>query len=651
MDRKNITQIFLAGNPNAGKTSLFNQLTGLSQRTANYPGITVEKKSAFITINDTQIELIDLPGTYSLYPNSLDEKVVLDELLQHQEHLNIIVCDSTNLIRGLLLFTQIADFDKPIIMVLNMMDELDKKGMEINIEFLEKEIGVPIFVCNSKKGTGIKELKAYLEKNQFVKCKKTFFKRDLFQLENDIEGLTYFQWHQLIHATQKNALSENIKRLETLDRYNQIENIVQLTIKPTAKSIAQKRNSEKLDKIIMHPIGGYLSLILILFLVFQSIFTFAIIPMDLIDGFGSKLSDFILQLLPNSMLIKMIAEGIIPGITGIVMFVPQIALLFFFITILEESGYMARVVFLMDKMMRFFGLSGKSILPLISGNACAIPAIISTRSISNQKERLITILAIPFTTCSARLPVYIILIALFIPIAYQGLTLLGLYTIGMVSALVFAYILNKIIPSTEKSTLILELPPLRIPSLKNLMISVNNAVKTFISRAGKIIFAFTIILWVMSSFGPKNFKENNFTSNNITLEESFAGKFGKAIEPIFAPLGYDWKIDIALITSFAAREVFVSTLATIYSFNATTTTTSTIKEKLMNQINEKTKQPVFTTAVSASLLVFYIFALQCFSTISAIKIETNTNRWAIYSFILMSLLAYCLSFLTYQILS
>lgn len=642
--------VYLAGNPNAGKTSLFNHLTGLSQRTANYPGITVEKKSAVVQWNQTAFEIVDLPGTYSLYPNSPDEQVVVDELLTQNQDLIIVVCDSTNLLRGLLLYTQIADFDKPVIVVLNMMDELASKGFEIDLAFLEKEIGAPVFVCNSKTGSGVSAIKQYIEEGRYSACRKKFFKKDLFHLDNSAESLTYFQWHQLIQAAPQNALSENIKRLETLDRYNQIEKINQLTTKPTAKSLNRKRKSEQLDKVLMHPVLGYVSFMAILYLVFQSIFTIAAVPMDWIDQTGAYFSHACHSALPDSLLVKMLSDGILPGITGVLMFVPQIALLFFFITILEESGYMARVVFLMDKIMRSFGLSGKSILPLISGNACAIPAILSTRSINNTKERLITILAIPFTTCSARLPVYAILIALIIPLQFQGLALMGLYLIGMLSAFLIAVVLNKIIPDKEPSTLVLELPPLRLPSWKNLGISVRNAIMAFVSRAGKIILAFTIILWVMSSFGPKNFSSGYEINTPIAIEESFAGQFGQTIEPIFKPLGYDWKIDIALITSFAAREVFVSTLATIYSFDESESNAQTIQEKLKSQINPATRQPVFTRAVSASLLVFYIFALQCFSTIGAIKTETNSYRWAAVSFLLMSFIAYGFSFLTFQLL-
>jgi ferrous iron transport protein B len=642
--------IYLAGNPNAGKTSLFNHLTGLNQRTANYPGITVEKKSAQLRWNQTTFEIVDLPGTYSLYPNSPDEKVVIDELLTEKQDLIIVVCDSTNLLRGLLLYTQIADFDKPVIVVLNMMDELASKGYEIDLTFLEKEIGVPVFVCNSKTGEGVSVLKKYIEEGQYRDCSKYFFKKDLFHLNDNAESLTYFQWHQFIQAAPQNALSENIKRLETLDRYNQIEKINQLTTRPTAKSLNRKRKSEQIDKLLMHPVFGYVSFLFILYIVFQSIFTIAAVPMDWIDQTGAYFSTIYRDTFPNSLIVKMLSDGILPGITGVLMFVPQIALLFFFITILEESGYMARVVFLMDKIMRSFGLSGKSILPLISGNACAIPAILSTRSINNTKERLITILAIPFTTCSARLPVYAILIALIIPLQFQGLALMGLYLIGMLSAFLIAVVLNKIIPDKEPSTLILELPPLRLPSLRNSGISVRNAIMAFVSRAGKIILAFTIILWVMSSFGPKNFSSGYGITTPISIEESFAGNFGQTIEPIFKPLGYDWKIDIALITSFAAREVFVSTLATIYSFDENESDAQTIQEKLRRQINEQTQQPVFTTAVSASLLVFYIFALQCFSTIGAIRAETNSYRWAAISFFIMSVIAYTFSFLTYQFL-
>jgi ferrous iron transport protein B len=639
-----VRKIFLIGNPNSGKSSLFNQLTGLNQKIANYPGVTTERKTGFFKLDNASYELIDLPGCYSLYPNSIDEKVVIDELLGNKPDVIIFVADASNLHRSLLLYTQVADFGHPIILVLNMVDELEEKGEVVNASFLESELGCSIFLCNSKKGKGIEVLKKYLITSDFFASKKIFGNQQLFSNYLSSGNLNYASWHEYVQSTPSNAIVENIKRKEVIERYNKIESIISLTVSKTQKAFNRQRFTEKLDKYLMHRYYGFLFLLLILYAVFQTLFTLAQFPMEWLDnGFGF-ISNAINSLDSDSSILKFLSKAVIPGISGVLIFIPQIALLFLMNTFLEESGYMARIVFLLDNWMRRFGMSGKSVLPLLSGNACAIPAIASTKAIPTHKERLITILCIPFMTCSARLPVYTLLISIIIPLKFQGLSLLSLYALGVIFAMIFGWILNKNISSNEKSFLIMELPPYRLPSFKNIYINIKNAVVAFVKVAGKFILTISIVLWFLASFGWQN---NSF--QNAKIEDSFAASIGKTIEPVIKPLGYDWKIGVALVTSFAAREVFVSTLGTLYNIGEEASE-HTMIEKMKSQVYPDTKLPVFTLASGVSLLLFYAFALQCMSTLAAIKKETGTFKWAIISFVLMASLAYSSAFIAFQLL-
>lgn len=639
-----VRKIFLIGNPNSGKSSLFNQLTGLNQKIANYPGVTTERKTGLFKLDNASYELIDLPGCYSLYPNSIDEKVVIDELLGNKPDVIIFVADASNLHRSLLLYTQVADFGHPIILVLNMVDELEEKGEVVNASFLESELGCSIFLCNSKKGKGIDVLKKYLITSDFFASKKIFGNQQLFSNYLSSGNLNYASWHEYVQSTPSNAIVENIKRKEVIERYNEIESIISLTVSKTQKAFNRQRFTEKLDKYLMHRYYGFLFLLLILYAVFQTLFTLAQFPMEWLDnGFGF-ISNAINSLDSDSSILKFLSEAVIPGISGVLIFIPQIALLFLMNTFLEESGYMARIVFLLDNWMRRFGMSGKSVLPLLSGNACAIPAIASTKAIPTHKERLITILCIPFMTCSARLPVYTLLISIIIPLKFQGLSLLSLYALGVIFAMIFGWILNKNISSNEKSFLIMELPPYRLPSFKNIYINIKNAVVAFVKVAGKFILTISIVLWFLASFGWQN---NSI--QNAKIEDSFAASIGKTIEPVIKPLGYDWKIGVALVTSFAAREVFVSTLGTLYNIGEEASE-HTMIEKMKSQVYPDTKLPVFTLASGVSLLLFYAFALQCMSTLAAIKKETGTFKWAIISFVLMASLAYSSAFIAFQLL-
>lgn len=638
-----IKKVLLIGNPNSGKSSLFNQLTGIFQKVANYPGVTTEKKSGQLLIENQIYELIDLPGCYSLYPNSIDEKVVIQELIHNQSDLILFVADASNLQRSLLLYTQVADCYLPNIVIINMVDELERKGEEIDPDFLSKELGVPVFLANSKKGDGIDAIKNYISKNDFQASSNFFGNADLFENKTNDNALNYREWHQYVHSTPNNAIIENTKRKEIIYRYNKIEKILQLTTRKTTKAYNRIKWTDKVDQWAVHPIIGYVILLVILFIVFQTLFTLASYPMEWLDMLFGAISSYIQQIENPKWFIEFLAEAVIPGIGGVLIFIPQIALLFLLNTFLEESGYMARIVFLLDKFMRKFGLSGKSILPLLSGNACAIPAIASTKAIPTHKERLITILTIPFMTCSARLPVYALLISITIPLEYQGLSLLGLYLLGIIFALLFAMILDRAIDTKESSFLIMELPPYRLPSFRNVITNIKNAIIPFVKTAGKFILTISILLWFLGSFRIVN---NNIERANI--ETSILSDIGKGIEPAIRPLGYDWKMGIALLSSFAAREVFVSTLATLYQIDAEDE--GTIFQKIKNQNHPKTNKPVYTLAVGSSLLLFYAFALQCMSTLAAMRKETGSWKYPILSFAVMFLLAYISAYVVYSVL-
>ena len=639
-----IKKILLIGNPNSGKSSLFNLLTGIFQKVANYPGVTTEKKSGKLKIADQEYELIDLPGCYSLYPNSIDEKVVIDELINHHSELIIFVADASNLQRSLLLYSQVADCYLPNIVVINMVDELQRKGEIIDIEFLSKELGVPVFLTNSKKGEGIDAIKKFISKQEFNASKSFFGNAELFENKTDDNALNYREWQRYVYESSDNAIIENTKRKEIIYRYNKIEKILQLTTRKTAEAFQRIKWTDKVDEWAIHPLVGYIILLGVLFIVFQALFTLASYPMEWLDMLFGWLAKSLHKFENPKWFIEFLAEAVIPGIGGILIFIPQIALLFLLNTFLEESGYMARIVFLLDRFMRRFGLSGKSILPLLSGNACAIPAIASTKAIPTHKERLITILSIPFMTCSARLPVYALLISITIPLQYQGITLLGLYLIGIIFALLFAFVLDKIIDTKEKSFLIMELPPYRLPSFRNVVTNIKNAVLPFVKTAGKFILSISILLWFLGSF---NVREGKI--EKVKIETSILSNVGKTMEPIIRPLGYDWKIGIALLSSFAAREVFVSTLATLYQIDSEDE--GTIFEKIKSQKHPETNEPVYTMAAGISLLLFYAFALQCMSTLAAMKKETGSWKYPMISFIVMLALAYGSAWIAYSLLS
>jgi len=706
MANPSLKKIALLGNPNSGKSSLFNHLTGLNQKIGNFPGVTVEKKTGHCALPDgNNAEIIDLPGIYSIYPRSLDEQIVAEVLLDHHSPATpdriVVIVDGTNLKRGFLLLTQIIDLGLPTILALNMMDLAAKAGISYDFNSLSRELGVPVVPINARNGVGLEELKRQMaqpldspSKQIFSIWKETEAAvkqiRTKLSVDNNYEAYQFLEQPntlKFLSEENRQAVSRirtdfsffpgKFQGAETIQRYGFIQDLLN-TITLKASDNSWKKYSTRLDKILLHKVWGYLIFFVLLILIFQSVFAWATVPMDLIDGAFANISTYLSSVLPEGALSSLIAEGLIPGIGGIMMFIPQIAILFAFISILEESGYMARVVFLMDKIMRKFGLNGKSVVPLMSGVACAIPAIMATRTIDNWKERTITILVTPLMSCSARLPVFTILIALIVPdqkafgfFSLQGLVLMGLYLLGFVAAILSAWLMNLLIKVKERSYLIMELPTYRIPKWSNVGFTILEKTKAFVIEAGKIIMAISVILWVLASYGPgdslTNASETIIQSpENLTLskqelddkiaayklEHSYAGIIGKAIEPVIKPLGYDWKIGIALITSFAAREVFVGTMATIYSIGSVADEDSTtIKERMRAEINVDTGGKRFTPAVGFSLLVFYTFAMQCMSTIAVVYRETKGWKWPMIQLVYMTLLAYVSAFIVFQLLS
>lgn len=735
---KNIN-VALIGNPNTGKTSVFNQLTGLNQKVGNYPGITVEKKEGICKLpRGVKAHILDLPGTYSLNTTSLDESLVVELLLNKNDKdypdVAVVISDVENLKRNLFLFTQIKDLKIPTILVINMADRMSRKGISLDVAAMEKKLDTKIALVSTRKRQGIDRLKELIAdyKNissapnldakrispeYFERLQRTFPNEDLYKLwlviTQDVNFMP-IEKKRIQDATDFATKSkEELKKLqhkETVLRYQFINNTLKETYK--VDFLAAKGLRGSLDKLLTHKVFGYLIFFVILLTIFQAIFDWSSYPMDFIDEQFAMASEWVKNTLPPGIFTDLLAEGIIAGIGGIVIFIPQIAFLFLFISLLEESGYMSRVVFLMDRLMRPFGLSGKSIVPLISGTACAIPAVMATRTIENWKERLITILVTPFTTCSARLPVYLILIALVIPkgtflgLGYQALTLMLLYLIGFGMAIFSAMVLNKILKIKSRSLFMVEMPTYRLPLFKNVAYTVLEKTKSFVFGAGKIILAISIVLWFLGSNGysddfknaehivseriekdglstySKNYIQNNVASyreaaladamsatvlqDSITvlteelkeraiaqeissykLEHSYIGQAGKAFEPLVKPLGYDWKIGIAVLTSFAAREVFVGTLATIYSVGSDEE--ETIKNRMAAELDDEGR-PLFNLASGISLMLFYAFAMQCMSTLAIVKRETNSWKWPLFQLGFMSVFAYIVALIAYQLL-
>ncbi|MEY3416211.1 MAG: ferrous iron transport protein [Bacteroidota bacterium] len=698
-------KIALIGNPNAGKSSLFNHLTGLNQKIGNFPGVTVDKKTgSCIMVEHVNAEIIDLPGTYSLYPKSQDEQVVFDILTNPQDKnypdTIIVVADASNLKRNLLLFTEIKDLGIPIVLAINMVDVAKRQGISINIEQLKTKLGVPVVAINARTGEGIDWLKVATLASR-VKQSPGFFNTSLFA-ENVIADLvaqlnisnpyvallTAHMYEKMSHlsAAEKSIVkntcqqhgfdSAALQAKETIARYQYLNTLIdEVVVQQNQKTV--DTISKKLDQVLTHKVWGYLIFFATLFLIFQAIFAWASIPMEWIDLGISKLNGFLIEALPAGPVVNLLTEGLITGLGGVLIFIPQIAILFAFIAILEESGYMARVMFIMDKLMRKFGLNGKSVVPLVSSVACAVPAIMATRNIDNWKERMITIFVTPLISCSARIPVFTVLIALIVPEQYvlgifnlQGLALMGLYLIGFLAAIITAKLMQLLLKSKDRSYFVMEMPGYKVPRWKNVGLTIVEKVKAFVFEAGKIIVAISIVLWVLASYGPGNAiteaaekaktiaKTQQLSPAQTTnlvashkLEASYAGTFGKFIEPAIAPLGFDWKIGIALITSFAAREVFIGTMSTIYSIGAEVENENTIVKRMQAEVNPKTGTIMYTPALAMSLLIFYVFAMQCMSTIAVVYRETKSWVWPAIQLVYMTGLAYLSSWMVFALMS
>lgn len=699
--------IALIGNPNTGKSSLFNALTGLNQKVGNFPGVTVDKLIGHYKIDeDYSARIIDLPGTYSLYPRSQDEQIALQVLGSPANpdypRVVVVVVDATNLKRNLLLFSQIIDLGLPCVLAVNMIDQAKEQHLEINIEGLAKQIGIPVVAISARNNLGIDELKIAIKKQideqvivesgtnitQYAPELIEEIKKEFEVSNNYVAFELAHHYHELSHLTEDkkqklkaiaekhNFNAQKAQAQETIARFNHINELLFDNVHKPYDPV-KETYSNKIDKWLTHRVGGLIFFFLILFVVFQSIFTWSNYPMDLIESGFLGLENFLNGIISDGIFKDLLIGGILPGLSGVLVFIPQIAILFLFIAILEDTGYMARVTFMMDRVMKKFGLNGKSVVPLMSGIACAVPAIMSARTIENWKDRLITIMVTPLMSCSARLPVYTLLISIVVPsekvlgfLNLQGLVLMGMYLLGFVAAIFSAYVMKLIIKTKERSYFIMELPVYRMPRWSNVGITIFNKVKTFVVEAGKIILAVSIVLWFLASYGPgNNFKniekkyEQQLVENKIDtstaqrlmgsekLEASYAGYLGKFIEPAIRPLGYDWKIGIALITSFAAREVFVGTIATIYSVEAEDGELDTVREKLLTAQNANTGEPTFTLAVSLSLMIFYAFAMQCMSTIAVVYRETKSWKWPAIQFAFMTVLAYGGALVVYLVFS
>ncbi|MCB0571822.1 MAG: ferrous iron transport protein B [Phaeodactylibacter sp.] len=700
--------VALLGNPNCGKSSVFNQLTGLRQKVGNFPGVTVDKKLGKTALPDnTEVQIVDFPGTYSFYPTSLDERIVVQTLSnpfdENYPDAAVYIADVTRLEKHLLLLTQLRDLGVPVILALNMADVADREGVEADIASLSRGLEVPVVKLSGRTGFGIEGLKRELQRLHselsFKKPPPLFYTpdeailataeaaREIVPGANLYQGLLvahHYAWLPFLTDAQRRLVADIIQRNrfeplrsqvdETMQRYDRFTPIVRRAIRTPLP--AGRRVTDRLDELLTHSVAGPVIFFALMLLIFQAIYTWATYPMDLIEAFFGLAGTLVQENLPQSWFSGLLTDGILAGLGGILVFIPQIAILFFLVSLLEEIGYMARAAYMFDRLMQYFGLNGRSIVALISGGACAIPAIMSTRTIGNWRERLITILVTPLISCSARIPVYTVLIGFVVPpkivgglFNLQGLAFMGLYLLGLAAALLSALVFKWILKTREHSYLMLELPEYRVPVMRNVLLTVWEKVRSFVWEAGRIIMAISIVLWVLASYGPKadmdaarqqalvQAREQQLgeteTENLIAarrIEASYAGHIGKFIEPAIRPLGFDWKIGIALVTSFAAREVFVGTMATIYSIGSADDEYS-VRDRMAQERNPITGKPAYTLAASLSLLIFYVFAMQCMSTLAVVRRETKSWKWPLVQFAYMSGLAYLGSLLTYQLLA
>jgi ferrous iron transport protein B len=642
----------LFGNPNCGKSTLFNLLTGLRQKIGNFPGVTVDKQTGTVPMNGATLYLTDFPGVYSIYPKSTEEQIVYEALKelnsQDQPAVGLVVVDASNLERGLFLFSQLADLKIPLVLIVNMIDLAERNGIAIDEAVLKKELpSTPVVLMNARVGLGKHRLLDALEQQMTAQSVEDYFSIN----ENLLDAGDFAQ-------QEKDALLRCVKAKELCHK------VVQQKKVPNSK--------RRIDRWLTHPMLGYIVFSLVLIAIFQAVFTLAAIPMDYLEQGLQWVSQQVGNTLPEGAVQELICGGIIPGITGVVVFIPQIALLFFFIALLEDSGYLARAVFLMDRLVRPFGMNGRSVVPLLSSMACAIPGIMATRGIPNSKERLITLFVAPLMSCSARIPVYTLLISVVIPTKHllgvfqlQGLVLFALYALGIISALAVAWVMHRLLKQDQRSVYLMEIPDFKPPHWRNIFTTIFDKIKVFVLEAGGIIFALSIVIWALSNYGPDKERkkalvslqnENRYLKSGdqererleaaALLEHSYLGKFGKVLEPAIAPLGYDWKIGIAIGSSFLAREVFVGTLSTLYAHDEAAGYFS-LREKLKNETHpDGTKK--FTLASGISLMVFYVFALQCLSTLAVSRRETGSWKIPIFQLVLYGSFAYGAAFCCYR---
>jgi len=688
-----LRHIAIIGNPNAGKTTLFNALTGLRQKVGNYPGVTVEKKEGRIVFGDgSEAVLLDLPGTYSLTANSPDEKVATDILLGRVDYTplpELVVCvvDASNLERNLYLISQIIDNRLPVVIALNMFDVAKHEGLLIDVEKLSAELGVKIIPTIGSKSIGIEELKAAIAINVEPSRKSRQWtlpepvQRECDELKKMLQTMHHLAeplaFHEaIVLLTSTAALSEHDDRYapELLDQVKKDRLVLEKLgidrnsvvvesryewIKRVCSSsvVAQRRNtnttSDKIDQVLTHKVWGFVIFIGLMTVMFQAIFSWANVPMLMIGEGINWIDTQILQSMPAGDLRDLLVNGAIAGVGAVVTFLPQILFLFLFIGFLEDTGYMARAAFIMDRIMSKVGLHGKSFIPLLSSFACAIPGIMATRTIENRKDRLVTMLVAPLVSCSARLPVYALMIAAFIPqkrvlgfFSLPGLTLVSMYLLGLIAALTMAWLFKKTLLKSETPAFIMELPPYKMPSLKSVFMHMWERSALFLKRAGTIILGVSIVLWFLATY-PKT----EHASASISLDRSFAGRAGHFIEPVIKPLGFDWKVGIGLIGSILQREVFVSTLGTIYNIRDAKQESGimSLQEHLHKDTNPATGLPAFTALTAICLMVYYVLAMQCMSTVAVMRRETNGWKWPIFQIGYMTALAYAGTFIVYRV--
>lgn len=625
--------VIIAGNPNAGKTSLFNTLTGLRQKVANYPGVTVESKSGrwAISADLPPAQLIDLPGLYSLNATSLDERIA-SEILLNQSKVDadviIVVVDATNMVRNLYLAMQLIETGQPIVIALTMFDLAERSKLKINIEKLSAELGVPVVPVIAKQRRGLEELgRAVVDTSNLAPL--SFAKQ----------------------RTQTTAESTN-RQSSLIRRYALIERIVSDAVETNDSD--KPGVSERIDRFVTHRVLGPVILLLVMLLVFQAIFSWASLPMSLIDNVFSGLADLVRGLLPSGIFTDLLTNGIIAGVGGVVAFLPQILLLFLFISLLEDSGYMARAAFLMDRLMRAVGLHGKAFVPLLSSFACAVPGIMATRTIENPKDRVATIMIAPFMSCSARLPVYTLIIAAFFSgrtvlgvISLGAVIILAMYLLGIAVAIIVASILKRTILNAPPPPFVMELPPYRLPNFGNVAHALLSRSTVFLKRAGTVILSISILLWALMAFPRSAAPVSRNGESAIQIENSFAGRAGRFIEPAIKPLGFDWRIGIGLISSFAARETIISTLSIVYNLGDDSESKSSLVDTLRNA-RRADGTPIWTPLTGISLMIFFLLACQCMSTVAIVRRETNSWRWPLFMVGYMMVLAYVASFATFQ---